>query len=95
MGDFHELAGDLTREQLNSDPTSVAFASERRLANVTRVPGPKSWPAVLTFTRGRVGESFLAARVWGIVVLREMACSFTGVILARSTFLSMPLLIAR
>ena len=38
MGDFHELAGDLTREQLNSDP----YQCGARVGKAARERDPRS-----------------------------------------------------
>lgn len=43
MGDFHELAGDLTREQLNSDPYQCGV----RVGKAARERDPRSWPQKL------------------------------------------------
>lgn len=43
MGDFHELAGDLTREQLNGDPYQYGV----RVGKAARERDPRSWPQKL------------------------------------------------
>lgn len=43
MGDFHELAGDLTREQLNSDPYQCGAC----VGKAARERDPRSWPQKL------------------------------------------------
>lgn len=43
MGDFHELAGDLTREQLNSDPYQYGV----HVGKAARERDPRSWPQKL------------------------------------------------
>lgn len=43
MGDFHELAGDLTREQLNSEPYKCGV----RVGKAARERNPRSWPQKL------------------------------------------------
>ena len=43
MGDFHEIAGDLTREQLNSDP----YQCGARVGKAARERDPRSWPQKL------------------------------------------------
>ena len=48
MGDFHELAGDLTREQLNSDPYQCGV----RVGEVARERDPRSWPQKLARSIG-------------------------------------------
>lgn len=52
MGDFHELAGDLTREQLNSDP----YQCGARVGKAARERDPRSWPQKLARSVG--------VRVW-------------------------------
>lgn len=48
MGYFHELAGDLTREQLNSDPYQCGV----RVGKVARERDPRSWPQKLARSIG-------------------------------------------
>lgn len=48
MGDFHELAGDLTREQLNSDPYQCGV----RVGKAARERDPRSWPQKLARSVG-------------------------------------------
>lgn len=43
MGDFHELVGDLTREQLNSDPYQCGV----HVGKAARERDPRSWPQKL------------------------------------------------
>lgn len=43
MGDFHELAGDLTRKQLNGDPYWCGV----RVGKAARERDPRSWPQKL------------------------------------------------
>lgn len=43
MGDFHELAGDWTREQLNSDPYQYGV----HVGKAARERDPRSWPQKL------------------------------------------------
>ena len=52
MGDFHELVGDLTREQLNSDPYQCGV----HVGKVARERDPRSWPQKLARSVG--------VRVW-------------------------------
>lgn len=52
MGDFHELVGDLTREQLNSDP----YQCGARVGKAARERDPRSWPQKLARSVG--------VRVW-------------------------------
>mgnify|MGYP000883906493 FL=1 len=52
MGDFHELVGDLTREQLNSDPYQCGV----HVGKAARERDPRSWPQKLTRSVG--------VRVW-------------------------------
>ena len=52
MGDFHELTGDLTREQLNSDPYQCGV----HVGKVARERDPRSWPQKLARSVG--------VRVW-------------------------------
>ena len=52
MGVFHELAGDLTREQLNSDPYQCGV----RVGKAARERDPRSWPQKLARSVG--------VRVW-------------------------------
>lgn len=48
MGDFHELVGDLTREQLNSDPYWCGV----RVGKAARERDPRSWPQKLARSVG-------------------------------------------
>lgn len=48
MGDFHELAGDLMREQLNSDP----YQCGARVGKAARERDPRSWPRKLASSVG-------------------------------------------
>lgn len=48
MGDFHELVGDLTREQLNSDP----YQCGARVGKAARERDPRSWPRKLASSVG-------------------------------------------
>ena len=43
MGDFHELTGDLTREQLNRNP----YRCGARVGKAARERDPRSWPQKL------------------------------------------------
>lgn len=43
MGDFHELTGDLTREQLNRNP----YQCGARVGKAARERDPRSWPQKL------------------------------------------------
>lgn len=52
MGDFHELVGDLTREQLNSDPYQCGV----HVGKTARERDPRSWPQKLARSVG--------VRVW-------------------------------
>ena len=52
MGDFHEIVGDLTREQLNSDPYQCGV----HVGKVARERDPRSWPQKLARSVG--------VRVW-------------------------------
>lgn len=52
MGDFHELAGNLTREQLNSDPYQCGV----HVGKAARERDPRSWPQKLARSVG--------VRVW-------------------------------
>lgn len=52
MGDFHEIVGDLTREQLNSDPYQCGV----HVGKVARERDPRSWPQKLAHSVG--------VRVW-------------------------------
>jgi hypothetical protein len=52
VGDFHELTGDLTREQLNSDPYQCGV----HVGKVARERDPRSWPQKLARSVG--------VRVW-------------------------------
>ena len=52
MGDFHELVGDLTREQLNSDPYQCGV----HVGKDARERDPRSWPQKLARSVG--------VRVW-------------------------------
>ena len=52
MGDFHELVGDLTREQLNSDPYQCGV----HVGKAARERDPRSWPQKLARSVG--------VRVW-------------------------------
>lgn len=48
MGVFHELAGDLTREQLNNDPYQCGV----RVGKAARERDPRSWPQKLARSIG-------------------------------------------
>ena len=48
MGDFHELTGDLTREQLNSNP----YQCGARVGKAAREREPRSWPQKLASSVG-------------------------------------------
>lgn len=48
MGDFHELTGDLTREQLNNDP----YWRGVRVGKAARERDPRSWPQKLAGSIG-------------------------------------------
>lgn len=48
MGDFHEIVGDLTREQLNSDPYQCGV----HVGKVARERDPRSWPQKLARSVG-------------------------------------------
>jgi hypothetical protein len=52
VGDFHELVGDLTREQLNSDPYQCGV----HVGKAARERDPRSWPQKLARSVG--------VRVW-------------------------------
>lgn len=52
MGDFHELVGDLTREQLNGDPYQCGV----HVGKAARERDPRSWPQKLARSVG--------VRVW-------------------------------
>jgi hypothetical protein len=52
VGDFHEIVGDLTREQLNSDPYQCGV----HVGKVARERDPRSWPQKLARSVG--------VRVW-------------------------------
>ena len=57
MGDFHELVGDLTREQLNSDPYQCGV----HVGKAARERDPRSWPQKLARS---VGVRVWAKAVW-------------------------------
>lgn len=48
MGDFHELTGDLTREQLNNGPYQCGV----RVGKAARERNPRSWPQKLARSIG-------------------------------------------
>lgn len=65
MGDFHELAGDLTREQLNGD----AYWRGLDVGRAARELDPRSWPRKLALSIGirlfSSGRESLAGRRFG------------------------------
>lgn len=72
MGDFHELAGDLTREQLNSDP----YQCGARVGKAARERDPRSWPRKLALSIGIrslscTRRSMSAARFGGSGLTRD------------------------
>lgn len=72
MGDFHELAGDLTREQLNSDP----YQCGARVGKAARERDPRSWPRKLASSVGIrslscTRRSMSAARFGGSGLTRD------------------------
>lgn len=72
MGDFHELAGDLTREQLNSDP----YQCGARVGKAARERGPRFWPRKLASSVGIrslscTRRSMSAARFGGSGLTRD------------------------
>ena len=72
MGDFHELAGDLTREQLNSDP----YQCGARVGKAARERDPRSWPRKLALSIGIrslscARRSMSAARFGGSGLTRD------------------------
>lgn len=72
MGDFHELAGDLTREQLNSDPYQCGV----RVGKAARERDPRSWPRKLASSVGIrllscARRSMSAARLGGSGLTRD------------------------
>lgn len=90
MGVFHELAGDLTREQLNSDP----YQCGARVGKAARERDPRSWPRKLALSIGIrslscARRSMSAARLGGVVVSRVTVYSSMVAILTFSTFLFM------
>lgn len=56
MGDFHELTGDLTREQLNRNP----YQCGARVGKAALERDPRSWPQKLargvSLVNGATGE---------------------------------------
>lgn len=72
MGDFHELAGDLTREQLNSDP----YQCGARVGKAARERDSRSWPRKLASSVGIrslscARRSMSAARFGGSGLTRD------------------------
>lgn len=72
MGDFHELAGDLTREQLNSDP----YQCGARVGKAARERDSRSWPRKLASSVGIrslscARRSMSAARLGGSGLTRD------------------------
>lgn len=72
MGDFRELAGDLTREQLNSDP----YQCGARVGKAARERDPRSWPRKLASSVGIrslscTRRSMSAARFGGSGLTRD------------------------
>ena len=72
MGDFHELVGDLTREQLNSDP----YQCGARVGKAARERDPRSWPRKLASSVGIrsiscTRRSMSAARFGGSGLTRD------------------------
>ena len=65
MGDFHELAGDLTREQLNDSP----YWRGVDVGRAARERDPRSWPRKLALSIGirsfSSGRESLAGRRFG------------------------------
>ena len=65
MGVFHELAGDLTREQLHGDPYQCGV----RVGKAARERDPRSWPRKLALSIGirlfSSGRESLAGRRFG------------------------------
>ena len=65
MGDFHELAGDLTREQLNDSP----YWRGVDVGRAARERDPRSWPRKLALSIGirsfSIGRESLAGRRFG------------------------------
>lgn len=72
MGDFHEFVGDLTREQLNSDPYQCGV----RVGKAARERDPRSWPRKLASSVGIrllscARRSMSAARLGGSGLTRD------------------------
>jgi len=72
VGDFHELVGDLTREQLNSDP----YQCGARVGKAARERDPRSWPRKLASSVGIrsiscTRRSMSAARFGGSGLTRD------------------------
>ena len=72
MGDFHELAGDLTREQLHGDP----YQCGARVGKAARERDPRSWPSKLASSVGIrslscTRRSMSAARFGGSGLTRD------------------------
>lgn len=72
MGDFHELAGDLTREQLHGDP----YQCGARVGKAARERDPRSWPRKLALSIGIrslscTRRSMSAARFGGSGLTRD------------------------
>lgn len=72
MGDFHELVGDLTREQLNSGP----YQCGARVGKAARERDPRSWPRKLASSVGIrsiscTRRSMSAARFGGSGLTRD------------------------
>lgn len=72
MGDFHELAGDLTREQLNGD----AYWHGLDVGRAARERDPRSWPQKLASSVGIrslscARRSMSAARLGGSGLTRD------------------------
>ena len=89
MGVFHELAGDLTREQLHGDPYQCGV----RVGKAAHERDPRSWPRKLASSVGIrslscARRSMSAARL-GVVVSRVTVYSSMVAILTLSTFLFM------
>lgn len=76
MGDFHELAGDLTREQLNSDPYQCGV----RVGKAARERDPRSWPQKLARSVDIHAWSSGGRKLFGGVRLGDSGLTRDGVL---------------
>lgn len=76
MGDFHELAGDLTREQLNSDP----YQCGARVGKAARERDPRSWPQKLARSVNIHAWSSGGRKLFGGVRLGDSGLTRDGVL---------------